>query len=287
MSLTIETPGCAVDRKNRARVRYRTDTHSPSSALDALVIAYAAETPPPPPPLASDWWKPRPGVRWQWQLTGSIDTSFDVEMYDIDLFDTPQSTIDELHAANRVVICYFSAGSHEDWRPDAHLFPSEVLGRTLDGWPGEKWLDISNLDSLAPIMEARLDLAVSKGCDGVEPDNVDGYSNNTGFNLSDQDQIAYNRWLASAAHIRGLSIGLKNDLEQVRDLLEDFDWALNEECFEYNECDRLIPFIAAGKAVFGVEYRGSPDVFCPQANAMNFDWLKKRPDLDAWRVSCR
>ncbi|MCB1776000.1 MAG: endo alpha-1,4 polygalactosaminidase [Candidatus Competibacteraceae bacterium] len=285
MSLNIEARECAVDPKNRVRVRYRTNAHTHSSALDALVIRYDMETI--SPPLKGEWWQPRPGVRWQWQLTQSIDTSFDVEMYDIDLFDTPQATIDELHAANRVVICYFSAGSHEDWRPDANRFPSSVLGRTLDGWPGEKWLDISNIDILIPIMEARLDLAVSKGCDGVEPDNVDGYSNNTGFTLSDQDQIAYNRWLASAAHMRGLSIGLKNDLEQVRDLFEDFDWALNEECFEYDECAMLIPFITAGKAVFGVEYRGNPEVFCPKINAMNFDWLKKRPDVDAWRVSCR
>lgn len=42
-------------------------------------------------------------------------------------------------------------------------------------------------------MQARLDLAVQKGCDGVEPDNVDGYQNNSGFPLTAQDQLAYNR----------------------------------------------------------------------------------------------
>ena len=41
-----------------------------------------------------DWWRPAPGTSWQWQLTGAIDTSIDVEMYDIDLFDTPTATID-------------------------------------------------------------------------------------------------------------------------------------------------------------------------------------------------
>lgn len=238
-----------------------------------------------PPP--SKWWMPRPGVSWQWQLTGPVDTHFDVDMYDIDLFDTPRVTIDELHDAQRVVICYFSAGSYEIWRSDADRFATEVLGQTLDGWPGERWLDIRNLDVLAPIMEARLDLAVDKGCDGVEPDNIDGYSNPTGFDLSAQDQLVYNRWLARAAHARGLSIGLKNNLDQVRDLVVDFDWALNEQCFEYDECDLLVPFVEAGKAVFGVEYRGQPKVFCPWANAMHFDWLWKRLDLDAWRVSCR
>lgn len=232
-------------------------------------------------------WQPTPNTSWQWQLTGSIDTSFDVDMYDIDLFDAPQPVIDQLHADGRIVICYFSAGSWEDWRDDAGDFPAELLGNTLDGWPDEKWLDIRRLDLLGPIMEARLDTAVAKQCDGVEPDNVDGYTNDTGFPLTTNDQIAYNTWLSNQAHARGLSIGLKNDLGQIPDLVNIFDWALNEQCFQFDECADLIPFIQAGKAVFGVEYELDAADFCPQANAMNFDFLQKNLDLDAWRVSCR
>ncbi len=230
---------------------------------------------------------PYPGTSWQWQLSGEVDTSVDVAMYDIDLFDPPQSVIDELHAQGRVVICYFSAGSREDWRSDAEQFPASVLGKNLEGWAGEKWLDIRQIDILAPIMEARLDLAVQKGCNGVEPDNVDGYTNDSGFPLTYQDQLNYNIWLAKQAHARGLSVGLKNDLEQVEDLVSYFDWALNEECFHYDECEMLLPFVQACKAVFGVEYEGNPESFCPKANAMSFDWLYKHLSLDAWRQSCR
>ena len=82
-------------------------------------------------------------------------------------------------------------------------------------------------------------------------------------------------------------MGLKNDLEQVSELLGDFDWALNEQCFEYDECDLLDPFVAAGKAVLGVEYTGDPATFCPLANAKGFSWLKKNLDLDAWRIDCQ
>jgi len=232
-------------------------------------------------------WQPSPGTSWQWQLTEEIDTSFDVQMYDIDLFDTPQSTIDTLHENGRIVICYFSAGSYENWRSDANQFPAAVLGNTLDGWPDEKWLDIRQIAQLEPIMTARLDLAVSKGCDGVEPDNVDGYTNNTGFPLSAQDQLDYNSWLSTAAHTRSLSIGLKNDLDQIPDLVTHFDWALNEQCYQYDECDLLRPFTAAGKAVFGVEYQGSPAQFCPYFNTLNFDWLFKEINLGPSRTACR
>lgn len=208
-------------------------------------------------------------------------------MYDIDLFDTDQSIIDKLHNDGRKVICYFSAGSYEDWRPDKDKFTASVLGSPLDGWPGERWLNIRRLDVLGPIMKARMDLAVSKKCDGVDPDNVDGYTNENGVQLTASDQLVYNKWLASEAHARGLSIGLKNDLNQITELVSHFDFAINEQCWFYTECDLLKPFVDAGKAVFGIEYSGTPSTFCPKLNAMKFSSLKKNLQLDAFRVDCQ
>ncbi|OAQ20909.1 hypothetical protein TDIS_1036 [Thermosulfurimonas dismutans] len=231
-------------------------------------------------------WKPAPGTTWQWQLTGEIDTSVEAEMFDVDLFGTPVEVIQELHRRGRKVICYFSAGTYEPWRPDASKFSEEVLGKPLKDWPDERWLDIRRLDLLGPIMKARLDLAVEKGCDGVEPDNVDAYQNDSGFPLTYEDQLLYNRWLAEEAHRRGLSVGLKNDLDQIPDLESYFDWALNEECFSYNECEKLLPFVNNGKAVFGVEYELDPADFCARANQVGFSFMKKRLDLDAWRLPC-
>lgn len=251
------------------------------------VLPIVLRSSPPTPTNQQDWWRPAPGASWQWQLSGTIDTSFDVSMYDIDLFDTSKETIDSLHADRRVVICYFSAGSWEEWRPDADAFPDEVIGDPLEGWPDERWLDIRRIDLLGPVMQARLDLAVDKGCNGVEPDNVDGYTNQTGFPLEYSDQINYNTWLAEQAHTRGLSVGLKNDLDQIPDLQAFFDWALNEECFSYEECDALLPFIEDHKAVFGVEYELEAADFCPQANEMQLSFLKKKWELDAWVINCQ
>jgi hypothetical protein len=245
---------------------------------------------PGPTPTPGNWWVPPQRTTWQWQLTGlPVDQSYDVDMYDIDIFDNDASVVASLHAQGRKVIGYFSAGSWEDWRPDADQFPPEVLGND-NGWPGEKWLDIRRLDVLGPIMEARMDLAAQKGFDGVEPDNVDGYSNKTGFPLTYQDQLNYNIFLANAAHERGLSVALKNDIEQIVDLEPYFDWALNEQCFQYRECDwpngGLLNFINAGKAVMNVEYKLRTSKFCPQANAWNFNSMKKNLDLDAWMEPC-
>jgi len=230
-------------------------------------------------------YKPKPGATWQWQLTGKLDTTVNAQMYDIDLFDNTAATIAGLQAKGRVVICYFSAGSYEDWRPDAKDFPAAVKGSKLDGW-NELWLDI-RAAAVKTIIGKRLDLAKSKGCDGVEPDNVDGYDNASGFPLSGADQIAYNSWLAAESHKRGLSVGLKNDLAQVKQLQPLFDWALNEECLQYNECNLLAPFITAGKAVFHVEYKPATKAqVCPKVSSLKFSTLIKNLNLDAWFDAC-
>ena len=185
-------------------------------------------------------------------------------------------------------MCYFSAGSHEAWRADAAAFPAEVIGAPLDGWPGERWLDV-RAGAVRERMRERLDHARARGCDGVEPDNVDGYANRSGFPLTADDQLAFNRFLAAEAHARGLSIGLKNDLDQAAALEPVFDWALVEECLAHDECERLAPFVAAGKAVFHVEYADAARAaeICAAPAARGFETLIKHVALDGFRIACR
>ena len=237
----------------------------------------------------ADVWQPAPGTSWQIQYTGGpVDTTVDAEMFDIDLYDEPQQTLDDLHALGRIIVCYFSAGSWEDWRDDAGDFPAESLGNPLEGWPGERWLDVTH-PQVRTLMAVRLDHAVERGCDAVDPDNVDGYTNDPGFPFGYAEQLDYNQFLATEAHARGLSIGLKNDLDQIPDLVAHFDFTVNEECFDYDECDTLLPWIQAGKAVFQIQYGGASqaDQVCPDANAMDIDTLIKHMELDAWRIACR
>jgi hypothetical protein len=236
-------------------------------------------------------WRPALNTSWQVQFSGApIDQLVSAAMYDIDMFDNEASVVAALHAQGRKVICYMSAGSWEDWRPDQGAFPLAVIGKDYVGWPGEKWLDIRRIDLLGPIMRARLDQCKAKGFDGVDPDNLDGYTIDTGFPLTYADQIAYNTWLADEAHARGLAIGLKNDVDQIDDLLPVFDWALTESCFDQGWCDDTTPFIAAGKPVFDIEYTESgitTGQFCARANAQNINAILKQLALDAWREACR
>lgn len=214
----------------------------------------------------------------------NIDTTVDAHVYDIDLFTTDASLIKTLHDAGRVVICYFSAGSYEPDRPDSAALAKTGLGSTLDGWPDEKWLDVRSA-AVRDIMRGRLDTARTKGCDGVEPDNVDGYDNANGLGLTEADQIDYDTFLATEAHARGLSVGLKNSLGLVTKLVSRFDWALNEECLKYKECSELQPFISAGKAVFHCEYASSTTGICDKRPA-GFSTIVKHLSLDAWRLAC-
>jgi hypothetical protein len=249
-----------------------------------------APPPPGPPPRPGAWYLPAVETTWEWQLMSPIDPTYNVQVYDIDLWDSGPDVIADLHARGRKVICYVNLGAWENWRPDADRFPREIIGAPYHGFPDENWLDVRAINTLLPLIRARLDLAVAKGCDAVEPDNMNGYDVTThepsGFPLTYQDQITYNRLVAAEAHRRNLSVGLKNDLHQVKDLVNDFDFAVNEQCFEFEECEQLLPFIAAGKPVFHTEYALPLASFCPMSRAYKFSSIKKTNALNTARELC-
>lgn len=275
-----------------------------------------------PPPTACNvaqgaCWKPPVNARWQYQLQGTagmpssgyinvnISTVpfaggtavkpavFDIDLYQDQAYAGNASTVNTaavraIHAVGAKAICYISAGTWENWRPDASAFPASVRGRK-NGWPGEAWLDIRQTGILIPLMQARLQKCVTGGFDGVEWDNVDGYSNRTGFPLTAADQTTYNALLANMAHGAGLSVALKNTVELAPALAPYFDYAVNEECQRYKECGAYTgSFVEQGKAVFQVEYSGTLASICTEANPSNRNAIKKSLDLyDTPYAACK
>jgi hypothetical protein len=251
---------------------------------------------------APTWWKPSTTLAFNYQLGEDFDVNRHVipgvAVYAID-WETPATTVAAMLARGLKPICYFSAGTHEDWRPDKADFPPQVIGNALDEWPGESWLDVRS-DAVRAIMAKvscvvvcfvccvclllhnsnrqhpatvntntntkktppktttttkRIAACKAKGFVAVDPDSVDAYTNDPGFPLTAADQLAYNRWLADAAHAAGLAAGLKNALDLITPAVAaKFDFAVNEQCFQYNECGAYAPFKAARKPVFNIEY---------------------------------
>ena len=246
-----------------------------------------------PPVTSGNWYRPDVNTTWQLQLQGTLNTRYGVDVYDIDLFDTSVDKIRQIQASGAQVICYFSAGSAEEWRDDYDQFAETDLGKPLYGWPGEYWVDIRSANVL-DIMLTRMDLAVDKGCDGVDPDNVNAFANPSGFDLTASDQLAYNKRLANEAHTRGLSVGLKNDVEQIDALVDYYDFQVNEECHTYDECSTTYPFVDSGKPVFNAEYADTAAdanaqavTLCPEANREDLRTLIMPLALDdSFRVSC-
>lgn len=240
------------------------------------------------PITSGDWYRPAAGVKWQIQLQGEVNPQYPVDLYIIDLFDSSPKLISQLQKSGKHVICYFSAGSSENWRADFSRFQDDDMGAPLQNWPGERWLNTRS-DNVRDIMKSRMDLAKEKGCDGVDPDNVDGYTNNPGFNITGKDQIDYNRFLANEAHKRGMAVSLKNDLDQADDLVETADFSVNEQCFQYEECDKLRPFIIKNKPVLNIEYNKTTtqDDLCRRSRFLKFSTLILPMKLDdTSRVSC-
>lgn len=263
-----------------------------------------------PPVPCQGCWRPALNTSWQWQLTldegrRDIDTSIVADMYDVDGFLTGAGMVQTLHSLpgtrlpNRKVVCYLEAGTLANFRPDAEQFPARLLGNAHGGFPDERWIDIRQISTLAPLLQARMDMCKQKGFDAIEFDNIDGWepSNQTGLNLTPEDGLAFVVWLANQAHARGLSMAHKYNLSQIPQVLPYVDFAIVEQCFQYDECRTvdnggkfgLDQFVNAGKAVFTVEYQPySPTGnVCGRANGYNFNTLYKRDSLDSYRVACR
>ena len=65
--------------------------------------------------------------------------------------------------------------------------------------------------------------------------------------------------------------------------MDDFDFAVVEQCYQYNECDAYLPFIAQNKAVLICEYQKESLVRrqCLDAKAKSFSLIRKTLALKA------
>ena len=113
--------------------------------------------------------------------------------------------------------------------------------------------------------------------------------------ISADEQLAYNKFIANEARKRGLSVALKNDMDQIEELEPYFDFSVNEECHQYGECDKMQPFIDANKPVLNAEYRqeyidnnnSERDNMCADTIALKFKTLVLPLSLnDDFRYSC-
>lgn len=246
---------------------------------------------------SADIIQPSVGTTWDYPLGFSLTTAnanASTVFYPVDLENTSEDTIAALKSAGHTIVCYFSAGSYEDYRADADQFPASAIGNNLDGWP-EQWLDIRN-DQVRSIMAARIASAAAKGCVGVDADNIDGYTNDSGFDLTEADTVDYVRFLAQTAHDAGIAYGLKNAGGIVDQVVDVAEWAVNEECAEYEECADWAPFVEAGKPVFHVEYVEDDDATtvsaekkakaCAADGQEGFSNIIKHYTLDDWVVYC-
>ena len=269
-------------------------------ALGLGIGLYEKEASNKPGPSAT--WIPAPGLTWQIQLSEPVtDPTYLFSAYETDLFTTNASDITALHQLGRRVICYFSAGTYENWRPDAKSFPNTALGNAVDGSVSQRWLDIRRKD-VRNIMISRIQLAASKGCDGLDPDHVNGFEKTkglTGFDLTSSDAVDYVKFLSDTAIKSKLSIGLRNSPSIATQVIDYVSWAVTENCVGYQECGFYQPYIQAGRAVLHIEYPDSNPLYnsstrissflesvCRGNSTHLFSTLLKKTVLDDWYMDC-
>jgi hypothetical protein len=243
---------------------------------------------------------------------------FDIDIYQDGKCYTPNNygmlntaAVNALHTMGDKVIGYLDSGTAETWRPDYPQYQSFnascggcLFGKPVSGFKDEYWLNINtNVTGTNPgtgqaetaqqfildELSARLRKAKSAGVDAIEFDNVDAYQNKTGLTISAATQEQFNAAIANLAHGQGFTAGLKNDVGQVNDLEPYFDFAINEQCWQYKECNYPPPGLQAwpstyGKAVFNVEYKLAASKFCAQANSASYNFNSILKDVNLYDI---
>jgi hypothetical protein len=296
-------------------------TPSPSPSPSAKPRKHHKAKHRPRPHLA--WWQPRNvgpnhGAEWQWELDHSLNLSSAADtgnravnavgrvapgptVYDIDGIDNSAATVAALHSRSDRAICYIEIGAAGNYYPTsyyAQLKAAGDLGSNVSGYP-EQYINI-NAPSAVSIIESMIrQQCAAKGFDGVEPDIDDSYTDSTGFHITEQDNIRYDRTLGAYTHSLGLAWGQKNgdnDPAFSASLEPTTDFLLDEECNFYHTCGIVAtPYVRAGKLVLNAEYTddwGSNTAqdlakFCAADAAAGIDGTLFTTDLTGQRNPCR
>jgi hypothetical protein len=266
-------------------------------------------------PTPGSWWKPGTGsLPWQWEIdheivmTQASDAGTNSKtytgaaaahptVYDVDGFDNTAADVASIHSAGAKAICYIEVGALENYRSDYSSFPASVIGKGMQGYSAEKYINI-NSPTVLSLIENRIAMCHSKGFDAVEPDIDDSYTDSTGFTISETNEVQYLTKLSDYAHSLGLAWSLKNGGDGgtpnqfVTDMMAHIDFAIIEEPYYLTTIPYFYPALYnAGKAFFVAEYTGdtkSASSFCPAAIADHTNAALFDLNLDGkTRVACQ
>jgi len=232
---------------------------------------------------------PLAGAAWDWQLSEPVRPPSGVAVFDTDPDSVTRAEIAALNAAGVYTICYVSVGTMETYRDDVNLFPARAVGKRYEEWPDEFFIDIREPHTIPAIMQQRFMRCAMKGFQAVEPDNMDVYQNDSGFNLTREDTLEYLRMLVRAAHAVNLEIGQKNVPDLTGELVEMMDFVITEDCFADGWCRDVSAYIRAGKPVLAAEYTDTGvdwAAACAFARENNYSMILKDRDLNAGMETC-
>lgn len=264
-----------------------------------------------------------------------------IAVYDIDMFYVDPSDIAKLKAKNKIVICYFPAGSMQFSKRTSFTDPVEKTGpipcdqRNLEpfreemapflrniqkqdvcgyvrDWPDNCWFDVRS-KRVREAAERLILEAKSRGCDGVEFDNIDGGLDEENWTDArcpgkaanvpasrkemEQAQLAFNRSIAEFARKNCLFAGLKNGHLVSQKQCPHFDFVivesvLSEATKHPNDEDAAKSVrdwsacAEKGRPIFAAEY---PEDFasyrCPNIPGYSITYFPNRRFVDGG-VSC-
>lgn len=199
---------------------------------------------------------PPAGVVVDYQLAGGYPAPDGVGGVVRDVTDVPEPG---LWSACYVNGFQTQPGDRDTWLTEhADLVLRDEAGEPVadEGWPDELLLDTTTAEhraAIADVLGAQVRACAERGFAAVELDNLDSWTR-SGGRLDEDGAVDLAARLVAVAHDAGLAAGQKNTPRLATRGRDEagFDFAVAEECAQYDECAAYTDVY--GAAVLDIEY---------------------------------
>lgn len=231
------------------------------------------------PPVSDSVRPPVPHVAFDYQIGGPYPPAPGVGAVSRDRTAPPAPGLYNLCYVNAFQAQPDATGWWQEHHPDLLLLDGGGKPVMDKRWR-EALLDVSTpakRDRLAAVVGEWIDGCAAAGYQAVEADNLDSHER-SGGRLTPEDDLAFGRLLVERAHRAGLAIGQKNAAELARrGRAAGFDFAVTEECGQYDECGAYAE--AFDDRVFVIEYEPSGLAAACKAYGGTLSVVLRDPDV--------
>jgi hypothetical protein len=227
---------------------------------------------------------------WDWQQNEPYEFGRKLDVFVTTPGRDTRTGVVRMSMINKTkVVCPVSVGTVASTDFFANMYPPQVVGNAVEGRAETHYLDIRNMNAILLLVGKRFNKCQAEQHSVILATDLDSHLVDGDFDISAEDVVAYATALAKIAHDLDMEIVQKDVPDLTPQLVDIFDFALTESCYQDGWCGDMQPYLNAGKIVLDAEYNDRPINWaeaCEYAANNGISMILKDRDLTADLQTC-